>query len=135
MLLNVPMSVGEVLDKITILEIKLEKINDAAKLANVETELSHLRPLVSGDVFLTDEMIGLIGTLKSINKALWDIEDDIRIEESKGDFGSRFIELARAVYVTNDQRAHVKKQINMASGSIIVEEKSYEDYSRDETSG
>ena len=130
MLLNVPMSVGEVLDKITILEIKLENINDAEKLTNVETELSPLRPLVSGDIFATESMVGLIDKLKSINKALWDIEDDIRIEESKGDFGSRFIELARAVYVTNDQRAHVKKQINLATGSIIVEEKSYEDYTR-----
>lgn len=133
MLLNVPMSVGEVLDKITILEIKLENINDAAKLANVETELSHLRPLVSDEMFLTDHMVDLIDQLKSINKALWDIEDDIRIQESKGDFGSRFIELARAVYVTNDQRADVKKQINLATGSTLVEEKSYEDYTRDET--
>ncbi|ADE38976.1 DUF6165 family protein [Candidatus Puniceispirillum marinum] len=126
------MSVGEVLDKITILEIKLENINDTAKLANVETELSHLRPLVSDEMFLTDHMVDLIDQLKSINKALWDIEDDIRIQEYKGDFGSRFIELARAVYVTNDERAHIKKQINLATGSVIVEEKSYEDYSRDE---
>lgn len=133
MLLNVPMSVGEVLDKITILEIKLENINDTAKLANVETELLHLRPLVAGDMFSTDDMVDLINQLKSINKALWDIEDDIRIEESKGDFGARFIELARAVYVTNDQRAHIKKLINVATGSTIVEEKSYEDYSRDGT--
>ena len=133
MLLNVPMSVGEVLDKITILEIKLENINDTAKLANVETELLHLRPLVSDEMFLTDHVVDLINQLKSINKALWDIEDDIRIEESKGDFGARFIELARAVYVTNDQRAHIKKLINVATGSTIVEEKSYEDYSRDGT--
>ena len=133
MLLNVPMSVGEVLDKITILEIKLENINDTAKLANVETELSQLRPLVAGEMFATDDMVELVAKLKSINKALWDIEDDIRIEESKGDFGARFIELARAVYVTNDQRADVKKQINLATGSTLVEEKSYEDYTRDET--
>ena len=134
MLLNVPMSVGEVLDKITILEIKLDNITDADKLANVETELSHLRPLVADDVFLTDNMIELIGKLKSINKTLWDIEDNIRIEESRGDFGARFIELARAVYVTNDQRAHIKKQINLATGSTIIEEKSYEDHGQDAAS-
>lgn len=134
MLLTVPMSVGEVLDKITILEIKSGNIQDAAKLANVETELAHLRPLVAGDTFSTDEMHSLIGELKSINEALWKIEDDIRIEESKGDFGSRFIELARAVYVTNDQRAAIKKRINLATSSTIIEEKSYEIYRRDEAS-
>ena len=129
MLLHVPLSGGEVLDKITILEIKSERIGDAEKLKNIHNELNALRPLVDGEPFNSDEITGLFAELKAINEELWVIEDDIREQEGKRDFGQRFIDLARAVYVTNDRRADVKKRINLATGSDLVEEKSYEDYS------
>ena len=131
MLLQVPLSVGEVLDKITILEIKSERIGDADKLKNIHNELNALRPLVDGEPFNSDEITALFAELKSINEELWVIEDDIREQEGKRDFGQRFIDLARAVYATNDRRADVKKRINLATGSDLVEEKSYEDYSGD----
>ena len=131
MLLQVPLSVGEVLDKITILEIKSERIGDADKLKNIHNELNSLRPLVDGEPFNSGEITALFAELKSINEELWVIEDDIREQEGKRDFGQRFIDLARAVYVTNDRRADVKKRINLATGSDLVEEKSYEDYSGD----
>ena len=129
MLLSVPVSVGEVVDKLTILEIKSARITDPDKLQNISAELDSLRPLVSGGVFDTDEVVALTDALRAVNGALWDIEDNIRAEEAAGRFGDRFIELARAVYVTNDRRAELKKQINLATGSALVEEKSYEDYS------
>ena len=128
MQLQVPVSVGEVLDKITILQIKLVHISDAAKRANIQNELDALLPLVAGDAFITDQMQGLMAELKSVNKALWDIEDDIREKEAAKSFDAEFIRLARAVYVTNDKRAEIKKQINLATGSALVEEKSYESY-------
>jgi len=130
MILNVPVSVGEVVDKVTILEIKSERIADEAKLANIRAELAQLRPLVSGGVFDSAEVTALFDGLRAVNGALWDIEDNIRAEEAAGRFGDRFVELARAVYVTNDRRAELKKKINLATGSDLVEEKSYEDYSR-----
>ncbi len=129
MILNVPVSVGEVVDKVTILEIKSERIADEAKLANIRAELAQLRPLVSGGVFDSAEVTALFEGLRAVNGALWDIEDNIRAEEAAGRFGERFVELARAVYVTNDRRAELKKKINLATGSDLVEEKSYEDYS------
>jgi hypothetical protein len=129
MLLHVPVSVGEVVDKVTILEIKSDRITDPDKLRNISAELEALRPLVSGGVFDDDEMSALIDALREVNGALWDIEDNIRAEEAADRFGARFIELARAVYVTNDRRAELKKKINLATGSQLVEEKSYEDYS------
>ena len=128
MILSVPVSVGEVVDKVTILEIKSDRIADTDKLRNIATELDALRPLVSGGVFDTDEVVALTDALRAVNGELWDIEDDIRAEEAAGRFGDRFIELARAVYVTNDRRAELKKKINLATGSELVEEKSYEDY-------
>ena len=128
MILSVPVSVGEVIDKITILEIKEQRISDAAKVANVKSELAALRPLVTGGVFDSDKVQGLTDG-SPVNAELWDIEDDIRAEEAASRFGDRFIQLARAVYVTNDRRADLKKQINLATGSDLVEEKSYEDYS------
>jgi len=129
MLLSVPVSVGEVVDKVTILEIKLARITDPGKLRNIITELDSLRPLVSGGVFDSDNVVALTDALRVVNGELWDIEDDIRAEEAAGRFGERFIALARAVYVTNDRRAELKKQINLATGSELVEEKAYEDYS------
>ena len=128
MQLQVPVSVGEVLDKITILQIKLAHISDSAKRANVQNELDALLPLVAGDAFTTNQMQGLVAELKAVNEALWDIEDDIREKEAAKSFDAEFIKLARAVYVTNDKRAEIKKQINLATGSTLVEEKSYESY-------
>ena len=128
MLLSIPVSVGEIMDKITILEIKAERILDAEKLANVTAELDTLRPLVTHDALNTASIKALVAELKDINEALWDIEDNIREREYAKDFGEAFIALARAVYVTNDKRAEVKKQINLATGSTLIEEKSYEDY-------
>ena len=128
MQLQVPVSVGEVLDKITILQIKLAHISDAAKRANIQNELDALLPLVAGDAFTTGQMQALMAELKSVNEALWDIEDDIREKEAAKSFDAEFIRLARAVYITNDKRAEIKKQINLATGSALVEEKSYESY-------
>lgn len=128
MQLQVPVSVGEVLDKITILQIKLSHISDATKRANIQNELDALLPLVAGDAFATDQMQALMAELKSVNEALWDIEDDIREKEAAKSFDAEFIRLARAVYITNDKRAEIKKQINLATGSALVEEKSYESY-------
>ena len=128
MQLQVPVSVGEVLDKITILQIKLAHISDSAKRVNVQNELDALLPLVAGDAFTTNQMHGLVAELKAVNEALWDIEDDIREKEAAKSFDAEFIKLARAVYVTNDKRAEIKKQINLATGSALVEEKSYKSY-------
>ena len=128
MQLQVPVSVGEVMDKITILQIKLAHISDAAKRANIQNELDALLPLVAGDVFTTDQMQALMAELKLVNEALWDIEDDIREKEAAKSFDAEFIRLARAVYITNDKRAEIKKQINLVTGSALVEEKSYESY-------
>jgi predicted nucleic acid-binding Zn-ribbon protein len=129
MLLHVPLSVGEVLDKVTILEIKSERIDDAAKLKNINNELAQLRALLTDAVFDEASIKSLVDELKQINEALWDIEDNIRDQEMAGTFGDRFIELARAVYVTNDKRAMIKKKLNEETGSTLVEEKSYKDYS------
>lgn len=127
-LIKTPVSFGEVLDKITILEIKSEQIKDASKLNNIKTELDLLNKTWHKFVSDSDEIIALKTELKKINQALWNIEDDIRIKEGKKQFDDEFIQLARSVYVTNDKRADVKKQINLALGSTLVEEKSYQDY-------
>jgi hypothetical protein len=126
--IRIPISPGELLDKITILQIKAERIDDAAKVANVKTELEMLSKVWNETVEADDEISALSAELKSINEALWEIEDDIRDEERNKRFGDRFIELARAVYVTNDERANAKKKVNLHLNSTIVEEKSYQDY-------
>ena len=128
MQLHVPVSVGEVLDKITILQIKLVHISDAAKRVNIQNELDVLLPLVAGNPFTTAQMQGLMAELKAVNEALWKIEDNIREKEAAKSFDAEFIKLARAVYVTNDKRAKIKKQINLATGSALIEEKSYKSY-------
>ena len=128
MQLQVPVSVGEVLDKITILQIKLAHISDGAKRVNIQNELDGLLPLVASDAFTTDQMQGLMAELKAVNELLWKIEDDIREKEAAKNFNAEFIRLARSVYITNDKRAEIKKQINLATGSDLVEEKSYESY-------
>ena len=124
----IPISPGELLDKITILQIKSERIADAAKVANVQTELGMLEKVWNEAVDDDEQIRTLKRELKSINEALWEIEDDIRDEERNRRFGERFIELARAVYVTNDERANAKKKVNLHLNSSIVEEKSYQDY-------
>ena len=124
----IPISPGELLDKITILRIKSQRISDPEKLANVRKELEMLDTIWSDSVNQDDIIQQLTAELTSINEELWDIEDDIRDEEREKRFGDRFIELARSVYVTNDKRAEAKKKINLHLGSEIVEEKSYQDY-------
>jgi len=124
----IPISPGELLDKITILQIKAERMTDPVKVANVKTELDMLSEVWNRAVEVDAEISALTAKLKSVNEALWQIEDDIRDEERGRRFGERFIELARAVYVTNDERANAKKKINLHLNSPIVEEKSYQDY-------
>ena len=126
--IQVPISPGELLDKLTILQIKSERISDPGKVANVRTELDILNRVWADAVEADDVIDALTVELKSINEALWDIEDDIRDEERNKRFGDRFIELARAVYFTNDKRAEAKKKVNLHLNSTIVEEKSYQDY-------
>ncbi|AKO51589.1 hypothetical protein ABA45_03425 [Marinobacter psychrophilus] len=126
--IKVPVSFGEVLDKITILEIKSERIKDDAKLKNVKLELNELNATWTDAVSDQSAIAQLRQQLKAVNEELWVIEDDIRDQEADQNFGARFIELARAVYVTNDKRAFLKKDINLALGSRFVEEKSYQDY-------
>jgi len=116
---------GELIDKITILEIKAERITDPDKLRNVRTELGTLRAARDRTIVPSEAMASLTAELRSVNEALWSIEDAIRECEHAGDFGSRFIELARSVYKTNDHRAALKRRINERLGSQIVEEKSY----------
>ncbi|KAB7615425.1 hypothetical protein F9L33_01270 [Amylibacter sp. SFDW26] len=123
-----PIAPGELLDKLTILQIKSENISDAAKLKNVHVEQAALQAVAKVHIPDTDELTSLTSALLTVNKELWDIEDDIRDCERAGDFGDEFIRLARAVYVTNDKRADLKKQINIAMGSALVEEKSYAAY-------
>ena len=124
----IPISPGELLDKITILQIKAERIADPVKVANVKTELEMLSKVWSEAVEVDAEITTLTAELKAVNQALWEIEDDIRDEERNKRFNERFIELARAVYVTNDERANAKKKVNLHLNSTIVEEKSYQDY-------
>ena len=131
--LMAPVSPGELLDKLTILEIKKERIVDPDKRVNVIREFEVLNQLWQNTSPEPERLVQLgldamREELKSINESLWTIEDDIRDCESNQDFGQKFIELARAVYQTNDRRAAVKKQINLALGSDLVEEKSYTDY-------
>ena len=124
----VPLSFGEVLDKITILEIKSERIADPDKLGNVRFELEALNRIWHDEISMTAEIAELRSQLKTVNEALWEIEDGIRDLEAQQSFGDDFIRLARSVYFTNDRRAAIKKAINEALGSRLIEEKSYRDY-------
>ena len=119
---------GELIDKITILEIKSERMSDPDKVANVCIELETLATSRDAAIETSDEMTRLTAALKAVNVELWEIEDDIRDCERNGDFGPKFIELARAVYHTNDKRAALKREINVFLGSRLVEEKSYQPY-------
>ena len=126
--LEVEVSAGELVDKITILEIKAERIADPDKLANVHRELRSLTATRREALPSSEELDELTAELRRVNERLWEIEDDIRDCERKRDFGERFIELARAVYRTNDRRAAAKRSINELLGSELVEEKDYADY-------
>ena len=127
--LLIEVGAGEVIDKITILKIKAERMTDPAKLKNVNHELSVLSAACAQNLAATPELARLETELQAVNEALWAIEDDIRACEAVRDFGPKFIELARSVYIQNDKRAAIKKQINAHCGSSIVEEKSYTDFS------
>ena len=123
-----PVSFGELLDKIAILEIKSERMSDAAKLANVRKELDALNALWAAHPAAQVDIAALRAALKAVNERLWVIEDDIRVQEKRQAFDAEFIRLARSVYFENDERARIKKDINLALGSAYVEEKSYQDY-------
>ena len=126
MIVEAPISLGELVDKITILRIKNRNITDPLKLENVQRELVELGGVLSKaeapDILLEFQ------SLENVNAELWDIEDNIRVKESKKEFDQEFIELARSVYITNDKRAKIKRDINLKVGSDLIEEKSYEQY-------
>ena len=126
--MKIDISIGELVDKVTILSIKLEKFNDKVKKANVNKEYDILTiPMNELGININSSEFK---DLREINLKLWHIEDDIRIEESKSDFGEKFIELARSVYFINDDRAAVKKEINLKYKSDLIEEKEYVDYKK-----
>ncbi|MCX7555764.1 DUF6165 family protein [Xanthomonadaceae bacterium JHOS43] len=124
----VPVSFGELLDKIAILQIKSERMSDPAKLTNVRNELRALEATWSSHAASQVDISALRAQLKAVNERLWVIEDDIRDKEAAQSFDSEFVELARSVYFQNDDRARIKRDINLALGSAYVEEKSYADY-------
>ena len=126
--IHVPISPGELLDKITILRIKSARMSDAAKLANVRAELAELEKTWQAAVGASADVSEDERALHAVNERLWVIEDDIRDKERAQAFDARFIELARSVYIENDERAAIKKRINVKLGSRIVEEKSYKPY-------
>lgn len=128
MAVMIPVSWGELFDKLTILEIKRVRIEDPDKLDNIKKELAALSKISRGAKSAGPGLDGIIVELRSINEQLWDIEDDIRACERTQDFSAHFVELARSVYRTNDRRAQLKRQINQLLGSELVEEKSYQAY-------
>lgn len=126
--ISTPVSYGELIDKITILEIKAQRIDDAAKVANVRTELELLNTTWAAHPASRTDIRAERAALRAVNEALWEIEDRIRLKEKAQAFDAQFIELARSVYFRNDERAAVKRAINARLGSTLVEEKSYADY-------
>jgi hypothetical protein len=127
----VPVSFGELLDKIAILEIKAERIDDPDKRANVRRELDALNASWAAHAASAVDLRVLRAALKAVNERLWQIEDAIRVQEKAQRFDAEFIRLARAVYFENDERARIKREINLALGSTYIEEKSYQDYRGD----
>ena len=125
---NTEISIGEFFDKITILEIKRARISNSDKLVNINKELDGLNRILAGLPFSRDKVKKEVDELREVNEKLWVIEDDIREKEAKKTFDQQFIELARAVYITNDRRSEVKREINLKLGSDFIEEKSYEKY-------
>ena len=128
--MKVEVSDGEILDKLSILEIKLDKIENVQKLTNIQKEYDTLKETIGEPPWYEHVFrnYGFYWQLKEINETLWEIEDEIRIKEKKQEFDSQFVELARLVYKTNDKRAQIKKEINIHTKSNLLEEKSYEDY-------
>ncbi len=125
LLVETPISVGELIDKITILEIKLEKITDEGKLVHIRKEHGLLTTRRDEAVERSDALDGLTRDIERVNNALWDVEDELRDMEQAGDFGDIFVEKARAVYKTNDERTRIKTRINDLTGSALSEQKSY----------
>jgi hypothetical protein len=126
--IETPVSFGELIDKMTILQIKLQEIRDEAKLANVRNELELLETTWANHAASKTDITDETGRLLAVNKRLWDIEDRIRVKEKAQEFDNDFVQLARSVYFENDERAAVKREINLKLGSTLVEEKSYQDY-------
>jgi len=126
--ISVPISPGELLDKITILRIKSRRMSDPAKLANVRIELEALEKTWRSSSYAVVDIEGDVHALLEVNERLWAIEDDIRDKERAKTFDAEFIRLARAVYVENDERAAIKRRLNLKLGSSLIEEKSYADY-------
>jgi hypothetical protein len=126
--IKVPVSPGELLDKITILRIKSQRMSDPAKLSNVRLELRSLEETWGGSAYSKSDIEADVAALLSVNERLWVIEDDIRDKERAQAFDAEFIRLARAVYVENDERAAIKRRINIRLDSALVEEKSYRQY-------
>jgi len=124
----VPVSFGELLDKLSILYIKSERISDAQRLENVRDELAALEHVWADHPAAAHDVSELCQQLKAVNEQLWEIEDAIRLKEKAQEFDDAFVQLARQVYIRNDERARLKKEINLALGSRYVEEKSYQDY-------
>ena len=122
--MNIEVSIGEAVDKLSILSIKMEKIKDESKLENISKEYYMLLDLLEEEMFTNP----LYYKLKDVNKRLWEIEDEIRVCEKHGDFNLNFIRLARAVYHRNDERADIKRQINLKYNSSLIEEKQYQAY-------
>ena len=129
MSIKIELSIGELLDKISILQIKAERIDDPSKMKNINKELAVLMSLWNDSPYSDTNLSSEINELKNINEALWDIEDKIRDKERNQLFDKDFIELARSVYFTNDKRAEIKRIINGKTGSELIEEKSYSEYS------
>lgn len=127
-MVTIPVSWGELFDKVTILEIKAQRIDDESKQININRELDALQKVCKRYQLPGKELDDLVAELRSVNESLWDIEDDIRACERVGDFSDRFMQLARSVYRTNDLRADLKMKINRLLGSELIEEKSYEAY-------
>ena len=127
-MIKVVLSVGELIDKITILQLKMKFIKNKEQLKNIRNELGTLKPLLKENNLETPKINELFAELYEINLKLWKIEDKIREKERQSDFSDEFISLARSVYFTNDKRAEIKKKINLISGSELIEEKSYAKY-------
>lgn len=124
--MNIEVSIGEIVDKLSILQIKMENIKDESKLENIRKEYLYLHEIVFSELNISHEED--YNRILEVNRKLWSIEDDIRDKERDSDFGEVFIELARSVYFTNDERSRIKKEINTKYGSDFVEEKSYQEY-------
>jgi hypothetical protein len=126
--IKVPISPGELLDKITILRIKSRRMADPGKLANVRAELEALEETWKASAYAAIDVAGDVNALLAVNERLWSIEDDIRDKERAQAFDAEFVRLARAVYIENDERAAIKRRLNVTLGSSLIEEKSYSQY-------